>query len=195
MVEDGHKPTLKQLQGLIDNPTVTGAFNLKPTFEVALPERTLEEDLDVTLALNAQEAYSDELREHPEFLTKRSKLRFIKKTLKYEDRKTAKLLGITTNQVERQDLRGRRKEEVERFDQRFNGLFALSSILERNFHGYIGAVVDRRVALETPNGKLSEMSVNMAVERGYINVAVAIALETVRQNRETMDFDPHFNNP
>ena len=191
MVEDGRKPTLDQLQGIIENPASTGRFNLKPTFEAALPQRTLEEDFDISLSLNAGQAYLDELRTHPEHTTKRSRLKFIKDTLKYENRKIATFLGITENQVVRQDLRGRRKKEVERFEERFNGLYTLSSILGNTFKGYIGEVVDRRVALETPNGKLSEMNVKNAVEKGYINIAVAIALEARRQNQEILGQDRH----
>ena len=185
MVENGKKPSLKELQKIVSLKTTTGGrFNLRPSIEIAIPEATLEEDLDVTLKINAIEAFSDELRAHPDLKTKRARLKFIKDTLKYDDRRLAKYLGITADQIVRKDLRGRRKEEVERFEQRFNGLFTLSGILERNFHGYIGAVVDRRVVLESPNGKLSDISVNMAVEKGFINIAVAVALEAVRLNSE-----------
>lgn len=190
--EDGRKPTLEELRGMIKNPSYSNPV-LKPSFEVALPKTTLEEDWDTSLAFDAGQAYLSELNQHPELTTKVSRLKYIKDTLKYDDAKIAKLMGITPDQVARKDLRGRRKLEVGRFTQRFEGLFTLASILERNFHDKIDSYVDRRAVLEAPNGKLTEMSVNMAVGKGYINLGVAIALRTIQQNQDMIGQERHID--
>ena len=203
------RPTLDDLRAIAGSkPVLTGEFDITPTIEKAIPERTMDEDTDVALADQANTAYIDQLRKHveekgnTELLKKMARLNFIRGSLGYGDHRLARhmgitrnerdqkgdyrlaqYLGITVNQVQRADLRGRRKKEVGRFEQRFNGLFALSSILAES----IEDVIDRRVAFETPNGKLSDVSVSDAIKAGYINIAVAIALEAVRQNESSQD--------
>lgn len=205
--------TLDQLRGIVDKPFIsTGEFRLNPValdIEGSLPAVRMDEDTDEALADQANTAYTDELRKHVEIkgnielLGKHARLNFIRGSLGYGDHRLARhlaitrsekdkkgdlrfaqYLGITENQVQRSDLRGRRKKEVARFEQRFNGLFALSSILVES----VEDVIDRRVALETPSGKLSDVSVGDAIKVGYINIAVAIALEAVRQSEETMGY-------
>jgi hypothetical protein len=75
-------------------------------------------------------------------------------------------------------MRGRRLEEVERFEGRFNGLFTLSSILAENTED----AIDRRVTIKMPGDKLSETSIADALEAGYVNIAIALALMSVRHN-------------
>lgn len=209
-IEDGRRPTIEQRA--IPTPKLTGEFRLIPVIsdvEGALPTIRMGEDTDEALADQASLAYDDELSKHIktkgniELGKKSARLEFIRGSLGYGDHRLAKHLGITTgekdqrgdyklaqylgitaNQVQRGDLRGRRKKEVDRFEQRFNGLFTLSSILAEN----IDDVIDRRVALETPNGKLSEVSISDAIKAGYINIAIGIALATVRQNEEVIGY-------
>ncbi len=187
METDG-RPTLEELRSKTKKPLLTGEFNLTPSVELAIPERVLPEDADVALRRNASDAFNEQLEARPELTSKRARLRFIKETLKYDDHKIAHFLGITKNQVERYDLRGRRKKEVGRFQERFDGLFALAGILEANLKGFPDSYLDRRIALETPIGKLSEMSVNDAVRGAFINIAVGIALEAVRQKEKTFGY-------
>jgi len=192
----------------ISKPLLTGEFDITPTIEKAIPERKMDEDTDAALTDQANTAYIDQLRKHvegkgnTELLKKMARLNFIRGSLGYGDHRLARrlkitrterdkkgdtrlaaYLGITENQVQRGDLRGRRKKEVARFEERFNGFFALSSILAES----VEDVIDRRVALETPNGKLSDVSVADAIKAGYINIAVAIALEAVRTNEISGD--------
>lgn len=187
METDG-KPTLEELRRMTRKPVLTGEFNLTPRVELAIPQRVLPEDADLALRGNAAEAFNEQLEARPELASKRARLRFIKQTLRYDDHKISQFLGITGNQVERYDLRGRRKKEVGRFQERFDGLFALAGILEANLKGFPDSYLDRRIALETPIGKLSEMSVNDAVKGAFINIAVGIALEAVRQKEKTFGY-------
>ncbi len=174
----------------IPKPELTGDFNITPSVDRAIPVRKMDEDSDWSLHDDAAKAFTDELteqlKEHPELASKRARLRFIKTTFKFDDHRLARFFGITQDQVRRYDLRGRRKEEKDRFEDRFNGFFTIASILERNFHGYIDEVVDRRVSLETPNGKLSDVSIGMAMRAGYINIAVGVALYTLRHKEDTI---------
>lgn len=196
MTENDKRPSLEELRTIVNSkPVLTGEFNLTPSVDRAIPVRKMYEDSDFFLKDQADEAFTDELMRHPETATKRDRLRFIRSTLKYDNRILAQYLGITTDQVQRYDLRGRRKTEIERFEQRFNGLFTLSSILERHFKDYIGAVIDRKVVLNTPNGKLSDVSISKALQGGYVNIAVAIILETLRQNGETIGYQEEVNEP
>ena len=211
-IEDGKRPTLEQRAIFGSKPKLTGEFRLVPVIsdiEGALPAIRMDEDTDQALADQANLAYDDEFRKHIkdkgniELMKKSARLGFIRGSLGYGDHRLARhlgitrnekdkkgdfrlaqYLGITTNQIQRGDLRGRRKKEVDRFEQRFNGLFTLSSILAEN----IEDIIDRRVALETPNGKLSEISINDAIKAGYINIAVGITLSTIRQNQEVMGY-------
>lgn len=205
----GGQPTPEQLRVIIGSPPpITGEFNLTPSVDVAIPTARMYEDTDEALGDQASAAYDEELRKHvvnkghTELIQKRARLRLIRGSLGYGDhrlakhmritardvqegdRRLAQYLGITANQVQRGDLRGRRKKEVNRFEQRFNGLFTLSSILTE----FVDDIIDRRVDLVTPNGKLSDVSIGKVVEHGYINIAVCIALETVRQNQKTVGY-------
>lgn len=200
-------PTQIELQSLIDAHVNNGSITfLHPTFEDALPERTMDQDSDRSLADQANTAFIDQLYKHvvekgnTELLEKNGRLNFIRGSLGYGDHRLARrlktirtnweekgdvtiseYLGTTENQIERGDLRGRRQEEIDRFEARFNGLFTLSSILAESVEN----IIDRRVAIETPIGKLSDLSIADALDVGYINIAVAIALEAIRQNEES----------
>lgn len=188
-VETGRKPTLKDLRRIITRPPrPSGEFSLTPSVDVAIKPTSFYEDSDVALKDQASEAFSDELRAYPEHRTKTSRLKFIKSALKFSDYRIAQFLGITTDQVVREDLRGRRIAEVERFTDRFNGLYVIASLLERHSSGYVGAVMDRRVALEVPNGVLSDVSIGAAMRDGFANVAVAVAQMTVRQEQESIGY-------
>lgn len=184
---EGKKPTIEELRRLITSTKLTGEFNITPGIEKAIPISTLLEDSDQALKLQANDAFNDELFKHPDLITKTSKLNFIKDNLKYDNYKLSQFLGITSNQIQRKDLRGRRIKEVKRFEQRFKDLFTISSILTTHFSDYIGATMDRKISLETPNGKLSNISVSDAIKGGYTSIAVAIALESVRLNQESID--------
>jgi hypothetical protein len=203
-IDGQSRPTQIELQSLIDAHVNNGSITfLHPTFEDALPERTMSEDSDIALADQANTAFIEQLYKHvvekgnTELLEKNGRLNFIRGSLGYGDHRLARrlqtirspweekgdvtlseYLGTTENQVERGDLRGRRIAEVDRFEERFNGLFTLSSILAEE----VEDVIDRRVAIHTPNGKLSDVSVADALDAGYVNIAVAIALEAVRTN-------------
>ncbi len=48
--------------------------------------------------------------------------------------------------------------------------------------------MDRKISLETPNGKLSDISVSDAIKAGYSSIATALALEAVRLNQEVMGY-------
>lgn len=208
------KPTLDELRTIAKSkPVPTGKFRITPRItdiEAVFPIIRMDEDTDKALADQANMAFIDQLKKHVkekghiELLGKLARLKFIRGSLRYganprlarhlrittieKDRKgdhrLAQYLGITENQVQRGDLRGRRKKEIARFEERFNGLFALSSILAES----VEDVIDRRIALETPNGKLSNVSVGDAIKAGYINIAVAIALEAVRHNESSRDY-------
>ncbi len=210
MTEDGRKPTFDELKVIVGSkPVLTGEFRVASRIadiEAVFPTIRMNEDTDEALADQARTAYDDQLEKHvkakenTELLGKLARLNFIRGSLGYGDHRLARRLRITTreidrkgdsrlaqylgttaNQVQRGDLRGRRKKEVGRFEQRFNGLFALSSILAES----VEDVIDRRIALETPNGKLSSVNVSDAIKAGYINIAVAIALEAVRHNESS----------
>jgi hypothetical protein len=197
-------PTQIELQKLIDTHVNDGSIRyLHPTFKDGVPVLTMDEDSDRSLADQANTAFIEQLYKHvvekgnTELLEKMARLNFIRGSLGYGDHRLARrlktirtkwekkgdvtlseYLGTTENQIERGDMRGRRQEEVDRFEARFNGLFTLSSILAES----VGDVIDRRISCITPNGKLSDMSIADALEAGYINIAVAIALEAVRTN-------------
>jgi hypothetical protein len=209
MTAEGLRPTITDLESLIRAHANNGEFRLHITsFEDALPERTLVQDSDVALADQANTAFIEQLHKHvvkkenTELLTINGRLNFIRGSLGYGDQRLARRLktirspweekgdttiadslGITENQVERGDMRGRRQGEIDRFEERFNGLFTLSSLLAES----VEDVIDRRVAIHTPNGKLSNISIADALKAGFINIAVAIALETVRVNEMTQD--------
>lgn len=203
---------------IIPTPKLSGEFRITPVIkdvEGSLPIIRMDEDTDEALADQASSAYVTELEKHIknkgniELRKKSARLEFIRGSLGYGDHRLARhlrittgekdqqgdyrlaqYLGITPNQVQRGDLRGRRKKEVNRFEQRFNGLFALSSILAEN----IEDIIDRRVALETPNGKLSEVSISDAIKAGYINIALGIALASVRQRENVIGYQHEIDN-
>lgn len=203
---------------IIPIPELSGEFRITPVIkdiEGSLPIIRMDEDTDEALADQASSAYITELEKHIknkgniELRKKSARLGFIRGSLGYGDHRLARhlrittgekdqqgdyrlaqYLGITPNQVQRGDLRGRRKKEVNRFEQRFNGLFALSSILAEN----IEDIIDRRVALETPNGKLSEVSISDAIKAGYINIALGIALTSVRQRENVIGYQHELDN-
>lgn len=212
MSEDDRRPTIDELRAIVSSkPVLTGEFRVIPRItdiEAVFPTVRMNEDTDEALADQARTAYDEQFEKHVkakgniELLGKLARLNFIRGSLGYGDHRLARhlritttekdqkgdhrlaqYLGITENQVQRGDLRGRRKKEVVRFEERFNGFFALSSILAES----VEDVIDRQIALETPNGKLSNVSVSDAIKAGYINIAVAIALETVRHNESSGD--------
>lgn len=205
-IENGDGPII------IPTPELTGNFRLTPVtsdIEASLPAVRMDEDTDKALADQAKSTYDDELykqvnqKNNIELLRKNARLNFIRGSIGYGDhqlarqlrittsekdrkgdQRLAQYLGITENQVQRGDLRGRRKKEIARFEERFNGLFTLSSILAES----VDDVIDRRIALETPNGKLSDVSVSGAIKAGYINIAIGIALAAIRQNEEAIGY-------
>lgn len=192
MNERREKPTLEELRSIITSVKPSGEFNITPSVEKAIPTPIFFEDSDQALRLQANDAFNNEMDKHPELTTKVARLGFIKDNLKYDDFRLSQFLGITLNQVQRKDLRGRKKKEINRFEQRFKDLFTITSILTTHFSGYIGATMDRKISLETPNGKLSNISVSDAIKEGYTSIAVAIALETVRLNQESMDYQKDY---
>lgn len=187
MTEDGRRPTIDELRRIMASTKPTGEFDITPRIEKAIPTPTLLEDSDTALKLQANDVFNEEMDKHPELTTRTARLGFIRDNLKYDDFRLSQFLGITLNQVQRKDLRGRRKKEVDRFEQRFKDLFTVSSILTTHFAGYIGATMDRKISLEAPNGKLSDISVSDAIKGGYSSIAVAVALEAVRLHGESMD--------
>lgn len=164
--------------------------SLEEAVEIAIPVATMNEDTEVFLREAAIDAYTDQFINRPEFgkkPTKTARLKLIKETFNYrhnrqdDDVRYANMLGITANQVTRKDLRGRRKKEVKRFQDRLNGLFTISSILEGN----VDKIIDRRVTLSTPNGKLSDVCLRDALKGGFVFIGVAIALEAARVSEQT----------
>lgn len=165
------------------------------------------EVMEFALIDEASEGYDEELsiqvdkNGHTELLGKRGRLRFIRTTLGYRahpvtqslgirskfyedaERKLAKYLGITPNQVKTEDVRNRRKNEAEKFEQRFKGLFTVVSAVER--FTINDDVIERRVTLERPSGKISNISIGSALRGGFPNIAVTIALDTVKDNEGT----------
>ena len=204
MTEQGQRPIIIDLESLIEAHVETSEFHfLHPTFKDGVPVLTLDEDSDTSLADQANTALKYELYKHvvqngnAELLTINDRSNFIRGSLGYGDHRLARrlktikspweekgdktisdYLGITASQVERGDMRGRRLEEVERFEGRFNGLFTLSSILAENTED----AIDRRVTIKMPGDKLSETSIADALEAGYVNIAIALALMSVRHN-------------
>lgn len=176
------------------------------------------EDIELTLSEQAKSAFDEELRiqvdmsGHNKLLTKRGRFRFIRNQLGYRnkslakalgikskffdeaDRRLANYLGISVNQVEREDLRGTRshkkgasdknKPQQKKFDQRFNGLFTLASIMDRYI--FEEDVLEKRVTLGSGNSRISNMSLGMALRGGYPNIAVSIALDAIRQKEDTI---------
>jgi hypothetical protein len=197
-------PTQIELQSLIAaHAKISEIHFLHPNFKDGVPILTMDEDSDRSLADQANTAFIDQLYKHAvtkgdtELLELNGRLNFIRGSLDYGDHRLARrlktikspweekgdktisdYLGITASQVERGDIRGRRLEEVERFEGRFNGLFTLSSILAENTED----VIDRRVTIKMPGDKLSETSIADALEAGYVNIAIALALMSVRHN-------------
>ncbi len=163
--------------------------NLKDTVSIALPLAIQEEDSSPRLAEEASEAYTQVLIDHPELgatPSKRARVRFVKQSLFTTDAKTARLLGITENQVQRMDLRARRKEEMGQFDTRLQAAVAVAGILDTHISGYPDAHLDRRAALNAPHTELAGFSTFRLLEAGFGNIAVAQALRAVRTSREAM---------
>ena len=177
--------------------------------------------IEDSLTEEASRAFDEELRiqvdvnDHKELLTKRGRFRFIRDQLGYgnkslvqalgikskffdeADRKLAGYLGISVNQVEREDLRGIRshkkhkkgdayirKLEQKQFDQRFNGLFTLASIMDRII--FEEDTMEKRITLGEGNSRISNISIGMALRGGYPNIAVSLALDAIRQREDTM---------
>jgi hypothetical protein len=202
-------PTQIDLQSLIAaHAKLSEIHFLHPNFKDGVPILTMDEDSDRSLADQANTAFIDQLYKHAigkgdtELLELNGRLNFIRGSLGYGDHRLARrlkvmrspweekgdatiseYLGITENQVERGDMRGRRQEEIDKFEGRFNGLFTLSSILAE----FVDDAIDRRVVIKAPNGKLSDMSIADALEAGFVNIAIALALMAVRQNEESQD--------
>ncbi len=204
------------------------------------PGEVTREIMEEALTLEASTAFDEEQdiqvnkNGHEEALHKRGRLRFIRAKLAYgnpaiakafgasskffdqADTKLAQYLGVTPNQVRRQDLRGvrshkkaegldpqnptrtlrileSRRQDEERaieFEHRFKALFTLVSIVDRYNIGE--DEIENRMTLERPNGKISNISIGAALRGGYPNVAVSLALESARQSQEMLGVDRHY---
>lgn len=203
------------------------------------PQEVTREIMEEALTLEASTAFNDEQEiqvnknGHMEALHKRGRLRFIRAKLGYGnpvlarslgasskffddvDIKLARYLGITPNQIRRQDLRavrshqkyekldpqnpagnfkikerGRQDEQrAEEFERRFNALFTLVSIADR--YKMTEDQIENRLTLERPNGKISNISIGAALRGGFPNIAVNLAIESVRQSQEMFGVERH----
>lgn len=165
--------------------------SLKEAVDIAIPVAQIYQDTNQALKEAASDAYTQALRDNRalgDFPTMRAKLRFIQSRLGLPDEKIAGLLGITANQVVRQDLRARRKNEIGKFKDRLNNGFTVASILARESGEYPGVKIDRKISLMLPSGNLSGFSVLKAMEAGFGNIGVAIALESARHKQEIMGY-------
>lgn len=164
---------------------------LKDAVDIAIPVAQTPEDTNDALREEAIEAYTQALRDNPELgqrpPTLRARVKFMQDRLGYPSERIARLLGITANQIVRKDLRARRKEEVGKFEERVNNAVTVASVLTNRFHGYPDALVDRRISLHRQNGRLSDFTVFKAMEAGFGNIAVAIALDAARVAEQTTE--------
>lgn len=161
--------------------------NLKDAVDIAIPVAQTPEDLNEQLKEAADDEYTQALRDNPELgehPSLRARVIFMQTYLKLNENETAKLLGITANQVIRKDFRARRKDEIGKFEERLNNGVATANILLAEEPA---TVFNRRDAIRRKNGKISDFSIFTAMEAGFGNIAVAIAQNTVRQYQETME--------
>lgn len=162
---------------------------LKDAVSIALPLALQEEDQRPSLVREASDAYTQVLIDNSNLgpnPTKRARVRFIRETLGINDASIARLLGITQRQVERQDLRARRRDELGQFDRRLEAAVTVSGILGVGISGYPDAALDRRAALRAPIDHLAGLSTSRLLEAGYGHIAVAKAQEAVRISRGAM---------
>lgn len=171
MTEQGRKPTIEQLRGIISLNETSGGFNLTPRLDLAIRQSEAEEDSEIKLREAADEVFKREKEYHPELDTNRERMWFIEKTtFKWSHGKLSTYLGISENEVRTYDERGLKDKELDMFRHQFEGLFSIASILSR----MVDEIEDRRGALVKPNGLLSDLGVGQIIKAGEIDKAVAI---------------------
>jgi len=176
------KPTLEELRRVIDSPIqTTGRFNLTPNVALAIPQSETEEDSKIALRELANGVFEREKGYHPKLKTNREMMRFIQKdTFKWDYAQLASYLGLSRDQVKKFDRIGIKEKQLDKFRERFEGLFAIGSILLK----HVDEAIDRKGALVTPNGLLSDLGVGEIIKAGRINTAVSITERTFKKFHE-----------
>ncbi len=162
---------------------------LKEGIDIAIVAAQTPEDLDIELKEQADEEYRQALRDNESlgsYPTIRSRVKFMQTNLGLDTEETARLLGITANQVARKDFRARRKEEIGKFESRLNNGVAITNILMKENPA---TVFNRRDAIRRSNGKIIDYSIFKVMEAGFGNIAVSLAQEhTIKHNQEVMGY-------
>ena len=145
------------------------------------PEELSDRDEGVELFDFVDYAVERELDRHTELNSRRKRLIFIQETFGLNSIEIANLFGITEKESRRfLSRRGIRGNEFEEIKDRFNHLFAITSIID----GHVQGLNPKRRALNKPNALLRDLGVKDWIIAGETQRAVAVAERTFRHIHE-----------
>jgi hypothetical protein len=119
-----------------------------------------------------------EIDHHPELNSRRKKLIFVQETFQFWNPvELGNVLNVDEKTIRRfLSRRGIRNEEYEAVQKQFEGVFAVTSIIEHHVQG----LLPRRDALVKPNALLQDSGVKQMLKLGEVEKAVVVAERTFR---------------
>lgn len=119
-----------------------------------------------------------EIEHHPELSSRRKKLIFIQETFQFWNPvELGNVLRVDEKTIRRfLSRRGIRNEEYQQIQKQFEGVFAVTSIIENHVEG----LLPRRDALVRPNALLQDSGAKQMLKLGEVEKAVAVAERTFK---------------
>lgn len=150
----------------------------KPSFE-----QLASEDRGVDLSDFTGDAVKREFEYHPELDSLREQLIFVQDTFEWTVIPLKNVLGITETQARHYLKRGIQKKALEKFEQRFRNVFAIASILERQYPEKEDVFLRRNI-LRKPNPLFEERTAMELLQNGESDRVLAVIERSFRHNKE-----------